>query len=216
MNEVQHHRGPMRPGVHMAPGIALATSAVDHRPGTGSSRCFNETAPWSWSTTARSTTTSIDPRAHGARARVSHAQRHRGHRARLGILGRACVDVFAACSRSQLWDQRQQTLFLARDRLGVKRCTTRNCPRSVAVQLGVEALMTHGGSGATSIRARSRTFALVMCPAAHHLTSALKLAPVTRCACPRPNRAGTARYWDVRFTAANKIRRRRAGRAAHG
>jgi len=51
---------------------------------------------------------------------ASAPARHRGHRARLGGVGRLLRDAFPRHVRLRALDRNRETLFLARDRLGVK------------------------------------------------------------------------------------------------
>jgi asparagine synthase (glutamine-hydrolysing) len=122
MNRAQRHRGPDGEGMHVAPGIGLASTRlaiIDLA--AGAQPMFNEDA-------------SVVVVYNGAiyNFRDLHEElRARGHRFRSASdtevivhaweeWGEACVGGLRGMFAFALWDARRQTLFLARDRLGVK------------------------------------------------------------------------------------------------
>jgi asparagine synthase (glutamine-hydrolysing) len=122
MNRAQRHRGPDGEGLHAAPGIGLASTRlaiID--PAAGAQPMFNEDA-------------SVVVVYNGAIYNFRDLQkelRARGHRFRSAsdteVLvhaweewGEACVGRLRGMFAFALWDARQRTLFLARDRLGIK------------------------------------------------------------------------------------------------
>src|SRR5882724_4680302 len=122
MNEVQHHRGPDETGVHMAPGIALGhkrLSIIDLA--TGQQPLFDEDGSVVVVYNGEiynylELIPELTALGHVFRTRsdtevIVHAWE---------AWGEACVERFRGMFAFALWDQRQQTLFLARDRLGVK------------------------------------------------------------------------------------------------
>ncbi|HEY1182303.1 MAG TPA: asparagine synthetase B, partial [Rhodocyclaceae bacterium] len=122
INDIQQHRGPDEAGLHLEPGVALGhrrLSVIDLS--TGQQPLFNadgtvgvvfngeiynyqelvpELQALGYSFRTRSDTEVI---VHGWSA-----------------WGPACVERFRGMFAFAVWDRRQDTLFLARDRLGVK------------------------------------------------------------------------------------------------
>ena len=90
MNETQHHRGPDEGGLHVEPGVGLGhrrLSIIDSS--TGQQPLYNEDGSvvvvyngeiYNYQ--------ELIPELHGARPRLPHQERHRGHRPRLGGMGR--------------------------------------------------------------------------------------------------------------------------------
>ena len=122
MNRTQSHRGPDGDGMHVAPGIGLASTRlaiIDLA--AGAQPMFNEDA-------------SVVVVYNGAIYNFRDLQeelRARGHAFRSACdtevivhaweeWGEACVARLRGMFAFALWDARQQTLFLARDRLGIK------------------------------------------------------------------------------------------------
>jgi len=122
MNETQHHRGPDECGVHLAPGVALghkrlAIIAV----ATGQQPLYNEDGGvvvvyngeiYNYQTLIPE----LEALGHVFRTQsdtevIVHAWE---------AWGPSCVTRFRGMFSFALWDERAQTLFLARDRLGVK------------------------------------------------------------------------------------------------
>ena len=107
--------------------------------------------------------------------------------------GEACVERFRGMFAFALWDERRQTLFLARDRLGVKPLYYATAAPTARWLFGSElkSLLAArrpdarhrpaGGRGLLRARLRGR--------AAHHLPSAQKLPPA-HTLCHPPRRAG--------------------------
>ena len=211
MNESQHHRGPDETGTHFAPGIALGhkrLSIIDLK--TGQQPLFNED---------RSVVIVYNGEIYNYQALIPEltALGHVFHtRSDTEVVvhaweqwGEACVDRLRGMFAFALWDERRQTLFLARDRLGVKPLFYAELPDGMWL-FGSElkSLLAHGGLGRDiDPRSVEDYFALGYVPEPRTIfTSALKLAPAhTLClrrgeAAPPPRR-----YWDVRFTAANRI-----------
>jgi asparagine synthase (glutamine-hydrolysing) len=211
MNESQHHRGPDETGTHVAAGIALGhkrLSIIDLK--TGQQPLFNEDHSvvivfngeiYNY----RELIPELSARGHVFRTRsdtevIVHAWEE---------WGESCVDRLRGMFAFALWDERQQTLFLARDRLGVKPLYYAELPDGTWL-FGSElkALLAHGGlRREIDPRAVEDYFALGYVPEPRTIyTSALKLAPGhTLClrrgqAAPQPRR-----FWEVRFTGDNAI-----------
>ena len=122
MNETQHHRGPDETGVHIEPGIALGhkrLSIIDLS--SGQQPLFNED---------HSVVVVFNGEIYNFRDLVPQLVA-RGHRFRTHSdtevivhaweeWGEECVQHFRGMFAFALWDRNRQTLFLARDRLGVK------------------------------------------------------------------------------------------------
>ena len=122
MNESQHHRGPDGGGLHVEPGVGLGhrrLSIIDVA--TGAQPLYNEDDSvvvvfngeiYNYQGLIRE----LAALGHRFRTRsdtevIVHAWETWGER---------CVDRFRGMFAFALWDRNRQTLFLARDRLGVK------------------------------------------------------------------------------------------------
>ena len=136
MNQSQHHRGPDETGLHLAPGVGLGhkrLSIIDLA--TGQQPLFNEDGSvvvvyngeiYNYGELIPELTAL----GHVFRTRsdtevIVHAWE---------AWGEACVDRFRGMFAFALWDERQQTLFLARDRLGVKPLFYAQLPAQAAAQ----------------------------------------------------------------------------------
>ncbi len=122
MNESQHHRGPDEGDVFVAPGVGLGhrrLSIIDLA--TGQQPLFNED---------RSVVVVFNGEIYNYAELIPELVAH-GHtfatRSDTEVIvhaweqwGERCVDRFRGMFAFALWDEKQQTLFLARDRLGVK------------------------------------------------------------------------------------------------
>ncbi len=122
INNIQSHRGPDESGLHLEPGVAFGhrrLSVIDVS--TGQQPLFNED---------HSVVVVFNGEIYNYQALVPELKAL-GHTFRTRsdtevILhaweswGEACVQRFRGMFSFALWDRNQQTLFLARDRLGVK------------------------------------------------------------------------------------------------
>ena len=211
MNESQHHRGPDETGTYIAPGIALGhkrLSIIDLK--TGQQPLFNED---------RSVVIVFNGEIYNFLELIPEltALGHVFHtRSDTEVIvhaweqwGEACVDRLRGMFAFAIWDERKQTLFLARDRMGVKPLYYAHLPDGLVV-FGSElkSLLAHGGLDRTlDPRAVEDYFALSYVPEPRTIfASALKLAPAhTLCLQRGQIEAAPRRYWDVRFTGANRI-----------
>jgi asparagine synthase (glutamine-hydrolysing) len=122
MNRTQRHRGPDGEGMHVAPGIGLAHSRlaiIDLE--TGAQPMYNEDG---------TVVVVYNGEIYNYRD-LRDELRGRGHRFRTASdtevivhaweeWGEACVTHFRGMFAFALWDESRKTLFLARDRLGIK------------------------------------------------------------------------------------------------
>ena len=122
MNETQHHRGPVEGGVHREPGIGFGhrrLSIIDLS--SGQQPLFNED---------HSVVVVFNGEIYNFVALMEELTRL-GHTFRTRCdtevivhaweeWGEACVDRFRGMFAFSLWDRNKQTMFLARDRLGIK------------------------------------------------------------------------------------------------
>ena len=205
MNEVQHHRGPDETGVHLAPGVALGhkrLSIIDLA--TGQQPLFNEDGSvvvvyngeiYNYGELIPELT------------RMGHTFRTRSDTEVIvhawEAWGEDCVKRFRGMFAFVLWDEKQQTLFMARDRLGVKPLFYATLPDGMVV-FGSElkALMAHGNlSRQIDPRSVEDYFALGYVPEPRTVFSAAhKLAPGHSLCLRRGQRPAQPRsYWDVRF-----------------
>jgi asparagine synthase (glutamine-hydrolysing) len=122
MNESQFHRGPDAGGLHQEPGLGLAhrrLSIIDLS--TGQQPLYNEDGSvvvvfngeiYNFQELARELTACGHAfRTHSDTEVIVHGWEQ---------WGEACVSRFRGMFAFALWDRNQETLFLARDRLGVK------------------------------------------------------------------------------------------------
>lgn len=122
MNESQHHRGPDETGTYFAPGVGLGhkrLSIIDLS--SGQQPLFNED---------RTVVTVFNGEIYNFRYLVPELEAA-GHTFRTHsdtevivhaweTWGEACVDRFRGMFAFAIWDTEKRTLFVARDRLGVK------------------------------------------------------------------------------------------------
>lgn len=122
MNESQHHRGPDGSGLHVEPGVGLGhrrLSIIDVA--TGQQPLYNEDG---------SVVVVYNGEIYNYRTLIPQLQAlgHVFHtKSDTEVIvhaweawGERCVDQFRGMFAFALWDRNRQTLFLARDRLGVK------------------------------------------------------------------------------------------------
>jgi asparagine synthase (glutamine-hydrolysing) len=206
MNETQHHRGPDEGGLHVEPGVGLGhrrLSIIDLS--TGQQPLYNEDG-------TVCVVFNGEIYNYGELIPELTALGHRFHtRSDTEVIvhaweqwGEASVARFRGMFAFALWDRNRQTLFLARDRLGVKPLYYALLPDGLLL-FGSElkSLMAHGGLAreidpcaveeyfALGYVAEPRTIFRQACklPPAHTLTIE-RGRPL-----PAPRE-----YWDVRFT----------------
>ena len=220
MNEAQHHRGPDEDGLHLAPGVALGhkrLSIIDLA--TGQQPLFNEDGSvvvvyngeiYNY----QELIPELTALGHVFRTRsdtevIVHAWEQ---------WGEDSVTRFRGMFAFALWDERRQTLFLARDRLGVKPLYYALLPDGHLI-FGSElkALLAHGGlRTGHRCRAPSRsTSRSATCRSLRPSSPArYKLPPGHTLTIRRGEPVGEPReYWDVSFTLdATHQRRGRTGR----
>jgi asparagine synthase (glutamine-hydrolysing) len=205
MNESQHHRGPDEGGLHLAPGVGLGhrrLSIIDLA--TGQQPLYNED---------RSVVVVYNGEIYNYRELIAELTAL-GHRFRTRsdtecivhaweAWGADCVRRFRGMFAFALWDEGRQTLFLARDRLGVKPLFYAALPDGHLV-FGSElkSLLAHGGlDRGVDPYAVEDYLALGYVPEPRTIfRSALKLPPastlVARRGEPVPQ---PVPYWDVSF-----------------
>ena len=115
-----------------------------------------------------------------------------------------------------LWDRNRQTLFLARDRLGVKPLYYALLPDGrLLFGSELKSLLAHGGLPRDlDPHAIEEYFALGYVPEPRTIFAGVaKLPPAHTLALPARRTAGDAtRYWDVHFTLDNPVSAARCGR----
>jgi asparagine synthase (glutamine-hydrolysing) len=207
MNEAQWHRGPDEGGVWCQPGIGLAhrrLSIIDrangsqpmHTPDGALSVVFNgeiynhRELARELAHSGHTLTTRCDTEV------ILYAFRQWGAR---------CVERFRGMFAFALWDAQNHTLFLARDRLGVKPLFYSPLPDGhIIFASELKALLAHGGvSRMIDPQAVEDYFALGHEPDPRSIFRAVrKLPPGHTLSLVRGEKLDTPRrYWDVRFEA---------------
>ncbi len=211
MNEAIHHRGPDEAGLHLAPGVALGhrrLSIIDLA--TGQQPLFNEDG---------SVVVVFNGEIYNFQSLVPELEAlghvFRTHSDTEVIVhaweawGEDCVNRLRGMFAFVLWDENRQTLFVARDRLGVKPMYYALLPDGQFI-FGSElkALLAHGGlAREIDPLALEEYFALgYVAEPRTVFKSALKLEPGHTLCLRRGEPARAPRpYWDVRFTGSNPI-----------
>ena len=192
MNETQHHRGPDECGLHIEPGLGLGhrrLSIIDIA--TGQQPLYNEDA---------SVVVIFNGEIYNYQELIPELIAL-GHRFRTRsdtevivhaweAWGEACVARFRGMFAFGLWDRNRATLFLARDRLGVKPLYYALLPDGMFV-FGSElkSLLVHNGlERAIDPYAVEEYFALGYVPEPRTIFKQAKKLPPARC---RPSSSGT-------------------------
>ncbi len=174
MNDSQHHRGPDEGSLHVEPGLGFGhrrLSIIDIA--TGQQPLFNEDG---------SVVVVFNGEIYNFQELIPELQAagHRFHtKSDTEVIvhaweqwGEACVQRFRGMFAFALWDRNRQTLFMARDRLGVKPLYYALLDDGTLL-FGSElkSLLAHGGPEARHRPAgRGRVFRpRLRCRAAHHL-----------------------------------------------
>ena len=206
MNEAQHHRGPDGVGLHVEPGVGLGhrrLSIIDVA--TGQQPLYNEDG---------SVVVVFNGEIYNYRTLIPQLQAL-GHVFRTKsdtevivhaweAWGDRCVDHFRGMFAFALWDRSRQTVFLARDRLGVK-------PLQYALLADgtllfgseLKSLLAHGGLDRTiDPLAIEEYFALGYVAEPRTIfAAARKLAPAHTLTLRRGAPPAEPKcYWDPRFT----------------
>ena len=211
MNETQHHRGPDEGGLHIEPGLGLGhrrLSIIDLS--TGQQPLFNEDG---------SVVVIFNGEIYNYRelipelAGLGHVFRTRSDTEVIVHAweqwGEDCVNRFRGMFAFALWDRNRETLFLARDRLGVKPLHYALLPDGLFI-FGSElkSLAAHPEfSRDLDPFAIEEYFALGYVPEPRTIyTGARKLPPAHTLTIRRGRPVPEPReYWDVRFTLDNPI-----------
>ncbi|HMA88237.1 MAG TPA: XrtA/PEP-CTERM system amidotransferase [Burkholderiales bacterium] len=216
MNETQHHRGPDEGGLHVEPGLGLGhrrLSIIDLS--TGQQPLFNEDG---------SVVVVFNGEIYNYQELIPELARcgHRLHtKSDTEVIvhaweqwGEACVERFRGMFAFALWDRNRETLFLARDRLGVKPLHYALLPDGQLI-FGSElkSLTAHPAfESEFDPLAIEEFFALGYVPEPRTIyAGARKLPPAHTLAIRRGAPVPQPReYWDVRFTLDNPIGEREA------
>jgi asparagine synthase (glutamine-hydrolysing) len=211
MNESQRHRGPDEGSYHVEPGIGLGhrrLSIIDVA--TGQQPLCNEDG---------SVIVIFNGEIYNFQELIPEliALGHVFHtRSDTEVIvhgweawGEACVERFRGMFAFALWDRNRETLFLARDRLGVKPLFYAFLPDGKFI-FGSElkSLLAHGGLARDlDPQAVEEYFALGYVPEPRTIFSAAaKLPPAHTLTLRRGAPASQPKqYWDVRFTLDNPI-----------
>ena len=216
MNETQHHRGPDEGGLHLEPGLGLGhrrLSIIDLS--TGQQPLFNEDG---------SVVVVFNGEIYNYQELIPELTRC-GHRFRTRSdtevivhaweqWGEACVERFRGMFAFALWDRARETLFLARDRLGVKPLHYALLPDGLLV-FGSElkSLLAHPDlKRDLDPLAIEEYFALGYVPEPRTIYGGVcKLPPAHTLTIRRGDPVPEPReYWDVRFTLDNPVGEREA------
>lgn len=205
MNEAQHHRGPDEGGTHIEPGLAFGhrrLSIIDLA--SGQQPLFNED---------RSVVVVFNGEIYNYQDLIPELQAL-GHRFTTRsdtevivhaweAWGESCVERFRGMFAFALWDRNSETLFLARDRLGVKPLYYAQLPDGQLLFASeLKALVAHGGMPSDlDPLAVEDYFALGYVPEPRCIFTAVRKLPpastlVVRRGQPLPE---PREFWDVRF-----------------
>jgi asparagine synthase (glutamine-hydrolysing) len=216
MNDTLHHRGPDAGGLHLEPGIGLGhrrLSIIDLA--TGQQPLYNEDGTVCVIFNGeiynfQSLIPELTRLGHTFRTKsdtevIVHAWEE---------WGEACVERFRGMFAFALWDRTRETLFLARDRLGVKPLYYAVLPDGMFL-FGSElkALLAHGGlARELDPCAVEEYFALGYVPEPRTIfASAAKLPAAHTLTVRRGEQIPAPKeYWDVRFTLDNRLTERDA------
>ncbi len=212
MNQSQFHRGPDEGGMHLEPGIGLGhrrLAIIDLA--TGQQPLFNEDG---------SVAVVFNGEIYNYQELIPELQvlGHVFHtRSDTEVIvhaweawGAACVERFRGMFAFALWDRRSETLFLARDRLGVKPLYYALLPDGTCI-FGSElkALIAHGGMRRDiDPCAVEEYFSLGYVAEPRTIfKAAQKLPPAHTLSLRRGQAAMEPRaYWDVNFSLDNPIK----------
>jgi asparagine synthase (glutamine-hydrolysing) len=216
MNDRQLHRGPDEVGLHFEPGLGLGhrrLSIIDLA--TGQQPLFNEDG---------SVVVTFNGEIYNYQELIPELTGH-GHvfrtRSDTEVIvhaweqwGEDCVKRFRGMFAFALWDRNRETLFLARDRLGVKPLHYAVLPEGwLLFGSELKALTAHPDfKDDLDPFAIEEYFALGYVPEPRTVYScALKLPPAHTLTIRRGQPVPAPReYWDVRFTLDNPIGEREA------
>ena len=216
MNETQHHRGPDAGGLHLEPGVGLGhrrLSIIDLA--TGQQPLFNED---------RSVAVVFNGEIYNFLELVPELERlgHRfSTRSDTEVIvhaweqwGEDCVRRFRGMFAFALWDRNRETLFLARDRLGVKPLHYALLPDGCfAFGSELKAVLAAGDLPRTiDPLAVEDYFAFGYIPEPRTIFAAARKLPPAHTLTLRRGRPVPApvSYWDVRFTVDSRLDERRA------
>jgi len=210
MNETQFHRGPDASGLHFEPGIGLGhrrLSIIDLS--TGQQPLFNEDGSVAVIFNGeiynyQELIPELSAAGHVFRTKsdtevIVHAWEE---------WGEACVGRFRGMFAFALWDRKRETLFLARDRLGVKPLYYALLKETLIFGSELKALTAHPDfPRELDPLAIEEYFALGYVPEPRTIyKAARKLPPAHTLAIRRGAPVPEPReYWDVRFTLDNPI-----------
>lgn len=206
MNETQFHRGPDEGGIHVEPGVGLGhrrLSIIDLS--TGQQPLYNEDG---------SVCVVFNGEIYNYQDLIPELQAlgHVFHtRSDTEVIvhgweawGERCVDRFRGMFAFALWDRNRETLFLARDRLGVKPLFYALLPDGqLLFGSELKSLLAHGGlQRDIDPLAVEEYFALGYVAEPRSIfRQARKLPPAHTLVVRRGDAAAEPReYWDVRFT----------------
>jgi asparagine synthase (glutamine-hydrolysing) len=211
MNESQHHRGPDEGDLHLEPGLGLGhrrLSIIDVS--TGQQPLFNEDS---------TVCVVFNGEIYNFQelipelAALGHVFRTKSDTEVIvhawEAWGAACVTRFRGMFAFALWDRNRQTLFLARDRLGVKPLYYALLPDGqLLFGSELKSLLAHGAL-ARDIDpcAVEEYFALGYVPEPRSILRAAAKLPPAHVLVVERGRAPAApqAYWDVSFRADNRI-----------
>src|ERR1700674_4950071 len=211
MNESQHHRGPDEGGRHVEPGIGLGhrrLSIIDLS--TGQQPLFNEDGSVCVIFNGevynfQELVPELEALGHTFRTRSDTEVIVHGWE----VWGADCVKRLRGMFAFALWDRNQETLFLARDRLGVKPLHYALLPDGRLI-FGSEtkSMLAHGGLARDiDPRAVEEYFALGYVADPRTIFRMARKLPAAHTLTVKRGRPLPAvrEYWNVRFTLDNRL-----------
>ena len=118
--------------------------------------------------------------------------------------GTACLEQFRGMFAFAIWDQRQQRLFLARDRLGKKPLYYALVGNTLIFGSENKALLAYPGIDRTlDVEALSDYFSLLYIPAPKSIFRQVRKLPAGHYVLATRDGVAVRRYWDVSFAGAD-------------
>lgn len=115
--------------------------------------------------------------------------------------GPECLEDLRGMFAFAVWDNQDRSLFLARDRLGIKPLYTTQVGDAFIFASEIKALLTHPGVSATlDLQALTEYLSLKYVPSPRTLFAGIRSLPPGHCVQLREGHVESKRYWNVSFS----------------